>query len=512
MRLSDASVVIRPRTTWEAMDLGVLLNQQHRRLLMTSWAIVTLPVFALLTLLLWDSPSMAVLLFWWLKPAFERLPLYILSSTLFDETPTLRQALRQWPRLLKPQLLASLTWRRFGLSRSFIMPVVQLEELSGLARQQRLAVLQQRDRGAARWLTLIGAHLEAALWIGLMVLFYFLLPAQIELNWDWQTLIATPEQDWLWLDHLINALYALILIIWEPIYVACGFSLYLNRRTRLEAWDIELVFRRLRQRLSSVAACLLMLGLLWLPATQPLWAAEPANAPDSPRLLQQPLTSQAASNSIKAILDTPPFKNPQTVTHYRFGKETPDQPADTQTPGWLKAFFALLDSQRFAGLAQVIEVLLWASVIGAIALLIWRYRDWLRTFVSHRPKLRQTPAHPAPAQLFGLDLDRETLPDDIAASVESLWSTQPREALGLLYRALLSRLLHDFNLPLKSADTEGQVLERVQQLQEPALHTFSSTLTVHWQNMAYGHRLPPAHLQQELCDGWRALFGPGASR
>lgn len=235
MRLSDASVVIRPRTTWEAMDLGVLLNQQHRRLLMTSWAIVTLPVFALLSLLLWDSPSMAVLLFWWLKPAFERLPLYILSSALFGETPTLRQALRQWPRLLKPQLLASLTWRRFGLSRSFIMPVVQLEELNGLARQQRLAVLQQRDRGAARWLTLIGAHLEAALWIGLMVLFYFLLPAQIELNWDWQTLIATPEQDWLWLDHLINALYALILIIWEPIYVACGFSLYLNRRTRLEA-------------------------------------------------------------------------------------------------------------------------------------------------------------------------------------------------------------------------------------------------------------------------------------
>jgi hypothetical protein len=28
-------------------------------------------------------------------------------------------------------------------------------------------------------------------------------------------------------------------MVWEPIYVACGFSLYLNRRTVLEAWDIE---------------------------------------------------------------------------------------------------------------------------------------------------------------------------------------------------------------------------------------------------------------------------------
>ena len=46
MRLSDASVVIRPRSTWEAMDLGILLSQRHRRLLMTSWAIVSLPVDA----------------------------------------------------------------------------------------------------------------------------------------------------------------------------------------------------------------------------------------------------------------------------------------------------------------------------------------------------------------------------------------------------------------------------------------------------------------------------------
>ena len=82
MRLSDASVVIRPRSAWEAMDLGVLLSQRHRRLLMTSWAIVSLPVFALLSLLLWESPSLAILLFWWLKPAFERLPLFILSLSL----------------------------------------------------------------------------------------------------------------------------------------------------------------------------------------------------------------------------------------------------------------------------------------------------------------------------------------------------------------------------------------------------------------------------------------------
>jgi len=514
MRLSDASVVIRPRPTWEAMDLGVLLSQRHRRLLMTSWAVVTLPVFALLTWLFWESPSLAVFIFWWLKPAFDRLPLYILSKAMFGETPTLKQALHQWPRLLKPQLLASLTWRRLSLSRSFLMPVVQLEGLGGEARQQRLHVLLQRDANAARWLTVIGVHLEIALWIGLTVLFYLLLPQQVAIDWSWQSLITAATQDWRWLEHLTNAFYALVLVVWEPIYVACGFSLYLNRRTVLEAWDIELVFRRLRQRLSSSAAGLLMAMMVLMPASQHIRAAESPPSPDSPRLLEQPLTSQASRASIQTILDQPPFKNLESVTRYRFGEEkaSTESPDDGQTPAWLKALFELFGSQRFGAVATLIETMLWGAVIAAVGLLIWRYRDWLQTFVSRRPLPGKKKPPTLPQQAFGLDLNRDTLPADIAASAESLWQSQPREALGLLYRALLSHLLNDFNLVLKAADTEGQVLERIEQLQQPALLAFSQDLTMHWQNMAYGHRLPAADTRQQLCDGWRALFGPGAKR
>ncbi|MGE8151199.1 DUF4129 domain-containing protein [Pseudomonas vancouverensis] len=512
MRLSDATVVIRPRTTWEAMDLGILLSQRHRHLLMTSWALVTFPVFALLTWVFWDSPTLAVFIFWWLKPAFERLPLHILSKALFGETPTLKQALLQWPRLLKPQLLASLTWRRLSLPRSFLMPVVQLEGLSGHPRQQRLQVLLQRDAAPARWLTIIGAHLEGALWIGLMVLFYLLLPHQIETDWSWQSLISAADQDWRWLEHLTNVFYVLILVVWEPIYVACGFCLYLNRRTTLEAWDIELVFRRLRHRLISAASVLILALMLWMPAPSGVWAAEPEISPDSPRLLDQPVNSQAARDSIKAILDQAPFKNRETVTRYSFGEDKPDSRSDGdgKTPEWLKALLKLFLNQRFGALATVIEIVLWGVVLGGAGLLIWRYRDWMRAFVSRQPKLKSSAVRTRPQQAFGLDLKPESLPDDIAASAERLWQSSPRDALGLLYRALLSRLVHDFNLALNVADTEGQVLKRVERLQQPALLTFSKNLTGHWQNMAYGHRLPPPHAQQELCNAWRNLFESGA--
>ncbi|WP_397454906.1 DUF4129 domain-containing protein [Pseudomonas lurida] len=503
MRLSDASVVIRPRTAWEAMDLGVLMTREHRMLLMGSWALVTLPVFALLTALLWQYPSTAIFLFWWLKPAFDRLPLYILSKALFGETPSLKEAVRQWPRLLKGQLLASLTWRRLSLSRSFVMPVSQLEGLEGPARQKRLGVLQQRNAGAARWLTIVGTHLEIGLWFGCMALFYLFIPQNVEMDWDWQRLVLATSSEGLWLEHLGNAFYALLLVFWEPIYVACGFSLYLNRRTVLEAWDLELIFRRLRERLSNVAPLLLLVtGLMLLPLSPPAMADA------------TPLSTQSASQSVKLILDKPPFKNPETVTRYRFG-EAPF-PAENQArtngklPAWLKALLDTLNSTTFKHVAQAVEVLLWGLLIGGLIMLAWRYREWLHTFVSRRGPRKPKTVKPVPTQLFGLELGSETLPDDVATAAEHLWATQPREALGLLYRGLLSRLLHDFNLPLKNADTEGQVLARVHQLQHPHLLAFSDELTRHWQNLAYGHQLPPLSAQQKLCSDWRTLFSAGS--
>ena len=505
MRLSDASVVIRPRTSWEAMDLGVLMAREHRLLLMSSWALVTLPVFVLLTLLLWKYPSTAMFLFWWLKPAFDRLPLYILSKALFGETPSLKQAVRQWPRLLKGQLLASLTWRRLSLSRSFVMPVSQLEGLNGDTRQKRLGVLLQRNAGGARWLTIIGVHLEIGLWFGCMALFYLFIPQQVELGWDWQRLALASSSEGLWLEHLSNAFYALILVFWEPIYVACGFSLYLNRRTILEAWDLELVFRRLRQRLSSVAPVLLLIvGLM-------LSFHPPAMADDAKQL-----SPQSAGQSIKSLLDKPPFKNPETVTRYRFAEEKPATQnkahSDGKLPTWLQALLDSLNSNALKHVAQGLEVVLWSLLVVGLALLVWRYRDWLHAFVSRRaPPTRKSPK-PVPTQLFGLELGTETLPDDVPSTVEQLWSTQPREALGLLYRGLLSKLLHDFNVPLRSADTEGQVLDRVHQLQQPQLLAFSNELTQHWRNLAYGHRLPPVSIQQKLCHDWRVLFRSGGAQ
>ena len=48
-----------------------------------------------------------------------------------------------------------------------------------------------------------------------------------------------------------TVLGAVAACIVEPFYVACGFTLYLQRRTILEGWDIELRFRQLTERVEK---------------------------------------------------------------------------------------------------------------------------------------------------------------------------------------------------------------------------------------------------------------------
>lgn len=509
MRLNDASVAIRPRTAWESLDLGILLARRHAGLLMLAWASLTLPIFGLLTLLFWEYPTLALLLFWWMKPLYERLPLFILSHALFGPAPTLRESLRALPGLLKPQWLASLLWRRLSLTRSYDLPVVQLERLSGAERKKRLVVLGQRDSGTATWLTIVGMHLEGALSLGAVALLYLLIPEQMLSNWQWQDLLFA-DGPLLWLEHLSNLLYALVLILWEPIYVSCGFCLYLNRRTHLEAWDLELSFKRLRERLQGMLPMLFAASLM-LVAMQPnAWAEATEAGPDQPRLLHQPLTSQAAQEAINELFDQPPFRNSETVTRWRFGDEQSED-----SPSWLSRLLEGLSSHKglsglLKQLTQVLEILLWGLFFTALGWLIWRYRDWIRLHVSRaRPPVKR--ARQAPQLLFGMAVQPESLPNDIAGEVDRLWESQPRAALGLLYRALLSRLLHQHELPLTHAHTEEEVLQLVRGTGQAPLIEFTDSLTHHWLSLAYGHRQPPASARDELCTQWKTLFGSGVA-
>src|SRR6185295_15701064 len=56
----------------------------------------------------------------------------------------------------------------------------------------------------------------------------------------------------------------------------------------------------------------------------------------------------------------------------------------------------------------------------------------------------------APTHVRDLDIRPETLPDDIGAAARALWeSGDRRAALALLYRGMLSRLIHAYEVPIR---------------------------------------------------------------
>lgn len=512
MRLTDAQVVIRPRNPWEAIDVGILLAHRHMGLLAGSWLAITLPAYIVLSLIFWEHPVWASIAFWWLKPAFDRLPLDILSRALFNETPTFKQALRHYPTLLKKELAASLLWRRFSPTRSFDLPISQLEGLHGKKRTQRLMLLRNQNAGYATWLTFLGILIEISLMIGLFILLHRFSPAHIAPDASWQTvfspLIGSEHLD----QHLSNLIYVFVLTLWEPIYIASGFTLYLNRRTQLEAWDIELEFRRLRQRIvGSAYAVLLAITSAFFMFQTPSSMAATDESPkvivvqelpvEQSRLLKQKLNSEQAQKSIRGILDEPPF-----VTREERRRWT--RPANEQEDGshWLSFIMQRLEDMTILGyLARFIEIGLWALLITIIVLALWRSRHWL-ALQAERIGFQRLHTRP-PETLFGMDIAPERLPDDLASEAERLYQEQPRQALSLLYRGLLSRLAHDYRVPLNSAHTEGEVLNLAkEQLDQDALKRYAASLTFQWQRLAYGHQLPDRQTCEKLCSDWRHLF------
>lgn len=506
MHIADSIIEIRPRSAWESIDLGVLLARKYILLLMSTWLLITLPILLLLVVLLWDYPTLPLLIVWWLKPVFDRAPLYILSNAIFGNTPTIKQTLLFWLKSLKKNIITDLLLQRISSKRSFELPVQQLEGSTGKIRRSRLKILC-RKADKASLLTIFFINAEAVLYCAFILLLINFIPSSNVLQEATSSLTLSDFLNTVdvWEIHLSTLLYVLILTITEPLYIACGFCLYLNRRTTLEAWDIELAFRRLSQRLAQSLGIITIAVLLL--ATSPFTntvQAESREAPATSQVTEEPFqlnplveysanqedaasqkARDVAKKAINQIISSPPFHQVEEVTYFRWSS------AD-QTSYFIGWFFH-----------NIFPFIMWAIIILLVLFIGWKAFEY---FPQLRPKLLKTNKQP-PSQLFGLDITPATLPDDVLAEFESLWQQQQtRQALSLLYRALLSHLVHNYRIPLKSSHTEGEVVSLTERLQQPTVTDFTFYLTEQWQLLAYGHYDLAIEQKDQLCKGWLLLL------
>ena len=100
MELEKVTAEIRPRTQWEAIDLGVRLTGEHAMSLLKGWMASVFPLGILILVICYQSVGWGMFLIWWLKPIWERVALHPLSRSLFGEHPTWRETMKVLPKEL----------------------------------------------------------------------------------------------------------------------------------------------------------------------------------------------------------------------------------------------------------------------------------------------------------------------------------------------------------------------------------------------------------------------------
>jgi hypothetical protein len=518
MQIDKLQIELRPRSHAQALDLGFALLRSHAGATYQAFLALWVPIVGVCLVLTAYWPTLAWLwglLAWWVRPLLERAPLYVLSRQVFGTTVSWREALRAWPRQLGGGFWRLLVWGRIGFAsgRALLQPVWQLEMARGSVAAQRLRVIGANGTAvAAFWFGVVCLLLEVVLQLGVLALLSMFIGDGESAN-PFSFMFDNAVDDRALREMLRLGAYAMGAAVIAPIYTACGFTLYLNRRASLEAWDLEIALRQIRRPAAAksrslaaqplalllAAVCVLAMGA----APDIMAQASPAGLPDTcdgPRLAPRQRSAPAGppQEQARKLLDRvyahPDLRGFECVQtwHVKPDKTPVKKPK--------------LDLPDLNLLASVFKVIMIALALGVVGLLLYRYRDAL-------PSLRRGPEAPRATEVGGLDIRAESLPPDVTTEVRALWAQgQRRAALALLYRATLSRLVTDDGLHLHQGDTEGDCLRaagaavHAARLSRARLDV-AGAATALWLSGAYADRWPADADLEQRCSDWDRQFG-----
>jgi hypothetical protein len=162
---------------------------------------------------------------------------------------------------------------------------------------------------------------------------------------------------------------------------------------------------------------------------------------------------------------------------------------------WLAGLF-----QAAAGASRVFFWAVILVLLGLLGVLVVRLAQGFR----YEGRTRR-PA--APTHVRELDIRPESLPRDIGATAMALWERNDhRGALVLLYRGLLSRLVHGHQVPIRESSTEADCLTLASTRLDANAVSYTAGLVRAWQLAIYGARDPATEQMRALCTDFDGTF------
>ena len=505
MQLDNVTVAIRPRKDWEAIDLGFRMVQQWWRPIYATWLLTVLPFALLVNALLWGHPMLAAFIVWLCKPLYERIPLYIVSRAVFGEMPPISQTLKAVPRLWLSKFFIPLTFYRLDFSRSFSWPVRQLEGLKGKARRERAAILQKQTFGSAANLTISGFIFEFIIAVSVLGLMIMFIPNHLLQRYFIDLFTGS---DALAGQYLITASILVAHLIIGPFYTAGGFALYINRRTQLEAWDIEIAFRRIANRTHNLLRPTKKVAIMLFA----LLLVDSVFLPDTAYAKQYTdLSNKEAKTIIENVKSSKDFNAKRTISYWKAKNKTEEKKSEEDKKddsdfdmSWLD-FLKPLSSL----LGTTTQTLLWIAALALVAIIIIAFIMWLPALKTPL-KGSASRQKNKPKYLFGMEVAPESLPEHInEAALKLLDAGKLQAAMSLLYRGALSHFIHHLGVNLKGSATEGDCVRTIKDTQynlaQQSIQYFQ-LLTFNWQLLAYAHRKPDIQTLTQLCKDWPQHF------
>ena len=469
MKLEAVTAELRPRSDWEAVDLGLaLVRRDFWGLSGASW-LGMLPVLRAVPFL-WRPPLWLALLFWWWVPVASRLALFKLSRILFGDQPGWRELWREFPRSVGRRFFFRLVWARFSPWRPLTMPVEDLEGLRGKDYANRCRILMRRGDSSVIMLAMWRFFLTLWLALTLFCTGMLFVPGNASTEW-WQVIGVWWEGEGM--DPPVGLAAALqvsmFLSIWlvDLFSTGCGFGIYVNHRTWIEGWDVELSFPPLSTRLALSVGAVVPGSLLV--------SAGVVRSGDS----------GYPQHVVEQVLEDPDFEV-HSETYKRWTGWDWNWNFGGGGGGFMEVLAVLMKIAFFGGLAAL---LVW---------LLYRYRHLFQGRGGSR-----VPKQAASARVvMGMEVTPESLPDDVAASALRAWRDgRHHEALSLLYRGAIAWMIRHGGIEIAESDTENDCLGRVRRGGAGHVDYFSE-LTDEWVRLAYARRMPDEGKVEALCGRW----------
>ena len=470
---------MRRRSVWEAADSGVLLWRKNFKYFIPFFAVPVLVTAAVLAFISADNRWVSFLTLWWLKPLFDRLCLQVTAVRFFSRDSENAAVFKQISNglfgLIFRGLIGDLLWRRFSFIRSAAMPLRLLEKPKRKQYSERKNILASGGLKFCTLLTIIGPVIEAVLFFGTLIfgitmleLFY---PGGVyEFNFsmiDFSLIFFT--------------IYTINYILVESLYVCMGFGVYINSRTEVEGWDIQLLFRKFTSSISdgissTVKALIVIISIFIF--TVPLVADEPEMEPKSVFPSSFVAAEECPLDELKEILSSSDFGGTEqgwTVRLKNQKESEPEKPKEVDISPWLKT---LKEALAFALRAFVVFVIAAFLIFALIRLrqlkLIGRWKQNLGGNATANP------------------LMPEEEPEACFKKAENLFSNgNHREAWAACLGGVLKAFTNVLDIYFPPDATEYGCLEIVLSSSSPAISGSFGDLVRNWVLLAYGGKLPP---------------------